>query len=102
MGLPAAKLFVGIPDYDLYVEALIDNRNPIAVGQVLIQNTGSQPLTNVKVDFGEGDIIDLGTIEVRDRVILTPPQGNKMESVIVSADQNISVNETYREEKLPT
>jgi len=100
LGLPTAKLFVGIPDYGLYVDPVIDTRYQSIIAQVLIQNTGSQPLTNVKVDFGEGDILYLGTIAVRDRVILTPPTDNKMEFVTVSADQDIFVNKEYREEQL--
>jgi hypothetical protein len=98
IGLPAVKLFVGVPDYDLYVDAKINKQNSLIIGQVLIQNIGSQPLTNVKVDFGEGDIIDLGTIDARHKMILTSPPDNKMESVTVSADQDIFVNNVYREE----
>ena len=100
IGLPAAKLFVGIPDYSLHVDPVIDTQYQSIIAQVLIQNTGSQPLTNVKVDFGDGDILYLGTIAVRDRVILTPPTDNKMEFVTVSADQDIFVNKEYREEQL--
>ena len=99
IGLPTAKLFVGIPDYGLYVDPVIDTQYQSIIAQVLIQNTGSQPLTNVKVDFGDGDILYLGTIAVRDRVILTPPTDNKMEFVTVSADQDIFVNKEYREEQ---
>jgi len=100
IGLPTTKLFVGIPDYGLYVDPVIDTQYSTIIGQVLIQNTGSQPLTNVKVDFGEGDILYLGTIAVRDRVILTTPTDNKMEFVTVSADQDVFVNKVYREEQL--
>ena len=98
IGVPGIKLFVGLPDYDLYVDAIIDKQNSIIIGQVLVQNTGSQPLTNVKVDFGEGDIIDLGTLDARHKLILTPPPENKMEFVTVSADQDVFVNKVYREE----
>lgn len=100
MGFPIAKMFVGLPDYDIYVEAIIDDQKATAVGQVLIQNTGSEPLTEVKIDFGEGQKIELGTLDVRDRIILTPPHNNKMESVTVFADHHISVNKEYRSENL--
>jgi len=100
IGLPTAKLFVGLPDYSLYVDPVIDTQYQSIIAQVLIQNTGSQPLSNVKVDFGEGDILYLGTIAVRDRVILTPPTDNTMEFVIVSADQDVFVKKEYREEQL--
>jgi len=100
IGVPSVKLFVGLPDYDLYVDAIINKQNSLIVGQVLIQNTGSQPLTNVQVDFGEGDVLDLGTIDARQKLILTPPPDNKMEFVTVSADQDIFVNIVYREDQL--
>ncbi|ABX13033.1 hypothetical protein Nmar_1137 [Nitrosopumilus maritimus SCM1] len=100
MGFPIAKMFVGIPDYDIRVDAVIDEQEITPIGQVLIQNTGSKPLTEVKIDFGEGEKMELGTLDVRDRMILTPPYNNKMESVTVSADHHISVNKEYRNENL--
>jgi len=100
IGVPSVKLFVDLPDYDLYVDAIINKQNSLIIGQVLIQNTGSQPLTNVKVDFGEGDILDLGTLDARQKLILTPPPDNKMEFVTVSADQDVFVNKVYREDQL--
>jgi hypothetical protein len=96
IGIPVAKQFVGISDYDIYVDAIIDNSSVPHVGRVLIQNTGAQSLTNVKIDFQDGDVLDLGTIAVRDRIILTTPQGNKMTSVTVFADQNVFVKKQYR------
>ena len=100
MGFPIAKMFVGLPDYELHVEAVIDNQKANTVGQVLIQNMGSKPLTDVKIDFGEGKKLELGTLDVRNRIILTPPNDNKMEFVTVFADHHISVNKEYREENL--
>jgi len=97
IGIPFLQLFVGLPDYDLSVDARINTQNSFIIGEVLIQNTGSQPLTNIKVDFGEGDILDLGTLDARHKVILTPPPDNKMESVTVSADHDIFVNVSYAE-----
>ncbi|MBN4046172.1 hypothetical protein JYT57_00665 [Nitrosarchaeum koreense] len=96
-GIPFLKLFVGLPEYELSVDARINTKNPIIIGEVLIQNTGSQSLTNVKVDFGGGDVVNLGTLKDKHKVILTPPSDNKMESVTVSADNNIFVNASYTE-----
>jgi len=98
-GVPILKLFVGVPDYDLSVDARINTQYPILVGEVLIQNTGSQPITNIKVDFGEGDVLDLGTLKDKHKIILTPPPDNSMESVTVSADNNIFVKVSYVEEQ---
>jgi len=97
VGVPAVKLFVGLPDYDLYLDAKIDTQNSVRIGQVLIKNTGSQPLSNIQVDFGKGDILEVGTLDPRDKLILTPPNDNKMEFVTVSADQDILVSVAYRD-----
>ncbi len=99
IGIPSIELFVGNPDYDLYVDARINKQNSVTIGQVLIQNIGSQPLTSVKIDFGEGDILDIGTLDARHKIILTTPTDNKMEFVTVTADQDIFVNKAYREEE---
>lgn len=98
IGIPSVELLVSSPEYDLFVDAKINKKNSIVVGKVLIQNTGSQPLTNVKVDFGEGDNLDVGTLDKMHKLILTTPPDNKMEFVTVTADQDIFVNMKYREE----
>lgn len=100
IGIPSIELLLGSPNYDLHVDAIIKKQNSFIVGQVLIQNTGSQPLTNVKVDFGDGDILDIGTLDAHHKLILTPPTNNKMEFVTVSSDQDIFVNKMYRDESL--
>ena len=38
IGVPFAKSYVGLPEYDLYVDARIDRENLTTIGQVLIQN----------------------------------------------------------------
>lgn len=93
-------LFVASPNYDVNVDARIDKQNASIIGQVLIQNTGSQPLTNVIVDFGEGDILNIGTLDNLHKVILTSPPENKMEFVTVSTDQTVLVKKMYREVKI--
>ena len=98
IGVPSIELLVSSPDYDLYVDAIINEQNSFVTRQVLIQNTGSQPLTNVKVNFGEGNILDIGTLDARHKLILTSPPDNKTKFVTVSADQDIFVNKEYREE----
>ncbi|WP_371504209.1 hypothetical protein [Nitrosopumilus adriaticus] len=100
IGVPSITLLVFSPDYDVNVDARIDKQNSPIIGQVLIQNTGSQPLTNIIVDFGEGDILDIGTLDNLHKVILTPPADNKMEFVTVSTDQTVIVKKMYREVKI--
>lgn len=98
IGIPSVELLVGSPDYDLFVDAKINKKNAISVGEVLIHNTGSQPLTNIMVNFGDEDTLDIGTLDAMHKLILTTPPNNKMEFVTVSADQDIFVNKAYREE----
>ncbi|HET6517370.1 MAG TPA: hypothetical protein VFG25_04015 [Nitrosopumilaceae archaeon] len=96
IGLDISKITIATQDYDIYVDPLIDEQNLFVMGRVTIQNTGSQPLTNVKVNFGEGDVTELGTLDPGEKVILSPPSDNKMEFVQVSADPDIFVNKAYR------
>ncbi len=67
------------------------------MGRITIQNTGSQPLTNVYVNFGDGDTLDLGTLKKGQKIIVSPPEGNSMQFVMVSADNGVFVSKAYRE-----
>jgi hypothetical protein len=96
-GLDISKLSLATQDYELYVDPLIDKQSLFIMGRVTIQNTGSETLTNVRVNFGEGDTLELGTLTAGEKVIVSPPSDNKMEYVIVSADPNVFVNKAYRE-----
>ncbi len=96
IGLDISKVAVATQDYDIFVDPLLDEQNLFVMGRVTIQNTGSQPLTNVKVNFGEGDITELGTLDPGEKVILSPPSDNGMEFVQVTAEPDIFVNKAYR------
>ena len=88
---------IATQDYEIYVDPLIDKQNLFITGRVTIQNTGGLPLTNVKVNFGEGDTLELGTLDAGEKVIVSPPSDNQMQFVQVSADPDIFVNKAYRE-----
>ncbi len=96
-GMDISKLTIATQDYDIHVDPLIDKQNMFVMGRVTVQNIGSQPLSNVKINFGEGDTLDLGTLKAGQKVIVSPPSDNKMEFVMVSADPDIFVNKAYRE-----
>lgn len=96
-GSDLLKLSVSTQDYDIFVDPLIDKQNMFVMGRVTIQNTGSEPLTNVHVNFGAGDTLELGTIKVGQKIIVSPPPENPMEFVMISADNDIFVNKAYRE-----
>ncbi|MDX1533804.1 MAG: hypothetical protein R3230_06345, partial [Nitrosopumilaceae archaeon] len=58
---------IATQDYEIYVDPLIDKQNLFITGRVTIQNTGGQPLTNVKVNFGGGDTLELGTLDAGEK-----------------------------------
>ena len=96
-GADIIKLSVSTQDYDIFVDPILDKQSLFVMGRVTIQNTGSQPLTNVHVNFGAGDTLDLGTIKAGQKIIVSPPPDNPMEFVMISADGDVFVNKAYRE-----
>ncbi len=91
------KLTVATQEYDIFVDPILDKQSLFVMGRVTIQNTGSQPLTNIHVNFGAGDILDLKILKAGQKIILSPPPDNPMEFVMSSADNYIFVNKAYRE-----
>ncbi|MEX0861513.1 hypothetical protein [Nitrosopumilus sp.] len=96
-GMDILKLSISTQEYDIFVDPILDKQNMFVMGRVTIQNTGSQSLTNVRVNFGGGDTLDLGTLKSGQKIIVSPPPENSMEFVMVSADNAIFVNKAYRE-----
>ncbi len=91
------KLSIPTQEYDIFVDPILDKQSLFVMGRVTIQNIGSQPLTNIHVNFGAGDTIDLKTLKVGQKIILSPPPDNPMEFVMISADNDIFVSKAYRE-----
>ena len=96
-GADILKLSIPTQDYDIFVDPVIDKQSLFVMGRVTIQNTGSQPLTNVHVNFGEGDVLDLGTLKTGQKILVSPPPDNPMEFVMVNADNDVFVSKAYRE-----
>ena len=96
-GADLLKLSVTTQEYDVFVDPILDKQSLFVMGRVTIQNTGSEPLTNVRVNFGAGDTLDLGTLKTGDKIIVSPPPDNPMEFVMISADNDVFVNKAYRE-----
>ena len=94
--LDISKVAIATQDYDIFVDPLIDEQNLFVMARVTVQNTGSQPLTNVKINFGGGDILELGTLDAGEKILVSPPQENEMKFVQVSADPDIFVSKIYR------
>ena len=96
-GLNILKLSISTQEYDVFVDPIIDKQSLFVTGRVTIQNTGSQPLTNIHVNFGAGDTLDIKTLKSGQKIILSPPSDNPMEFVMINADNDIFVNKVYRE-----
>ena len=95
-GSDVVKMSVPTQDYDIFVDPIIDKQNLFDIGRVTIQNTGLKPLTNIHINFGDGDTMDLKILEPGDKILLSPPSENSMEFVMISADNDIFVSKTYR------
>ncbi len=96
-GANIVKLSVPTQEYDIFVDPILDKQSLFVMGRVTIQNTGSQPLTNIHVNFGAGDTLDLKSLKAGQKIILSPPPDNPMEFVMISADNDIFVSKAYRE-----
>ena len=96
-GSDVLKLSVSTQEYDIFVDPLLDEQGMFTMGRITIQNTGSQPLTNIHVNFGAGDTLDLEMLKVGQKIIVSPPPENPMEFVMISADNDIFVSKAYRE-----
>ena len=85
-------LFVFHPATEQYALS-VEPRTEMVMGvgnvvRVYVQNTGSSPLTNVKVDYGTtSDVLPI--LNAGEKEMFSPPDGTKM--VIVTDDQGITV-----------
>ena len=96
-GFDVMKLSLATQDYALFVDPIIDKQSLFVTGRITIQNIGSQTLTNIHVNFGAGDTLDIKTLKSGQKIILSPPPGNPMEFVMINADHDVFVNKAYRE-----
>jgi len=96
VGLSISKGAIASNEYEIFVDPFKDEQDLFVMARVTIQNTGNNPLTNVKANFGGGDIQELGTLKPGQKIIISPPAENDMEFVIVTADEGIFVSKSYR------
>lgn len=95
-GSDIIRMSIPTQEYDIFVDPIIDRQTLFDIGRVTIQNIGSKPLTNIHINFGDGDTLDLKILEPGDKILLSPPSENSMEFVMVSADNDIFVSKAYR------
>ena len=84
-------------EYSILVDPTKEQQSLFVIARVLIQNTSSQSLTNLAIDYGEGDKDFIGTLKPGQTIILSPPDGNPLQYVTVTADDGIYVFKAYRE-----
>jgi len=94
--LTLSKGVIASEEYAIFVDPFKDKQDLFVMARVTIQNIGSQPLTNVKANFGGGDIQELGTLKPGQKILISPPSDNAMEFVMVTADEGIFVNKAFR------
>ena len=84
-------------EYGIMVDPTKEKQSLFIMARVSIENTGALPLTNVRVNFGDGDILSLGILKPGQTIIVSPPSGNSLQYVIVTSDEDIYVSKAYRE-----
>ena len=84
-------------EYSLSVDPTKEKQSLFIMARVSLENTGTKPLTNVELNFGDGDKIYLGTLKPGQSEIISPPQGNSLQYVIVTSSEGVFVSKVYRE-----
>ena len=84
-------------EHSILVDPTKEKQSLFVLARVTIQNTGNQPITNIIVDYGDGDKDFIPTLKSGQTLILSPPGGNSLQFVRIIADGNIDVYKAYRE-----
>ena len=84
-------------DNSILVDPTKEKQSLFVIARVMIQNTGDQPLTNITIAYGDGDKDFISILKPGKTIILSPPDGNSLQFVRVTADGNVDVYKAYRE-----
>ena len=84
-------------DSSILVDPTKEKQSLFILARVMIQNTGNHHLTNITIDYGGGDKDFIPTLKSGKTIILSPPDGNSLQFVRVTADGGIDVYKAYRE-----
>ena len=84
-------------NHSIMVDPTVEKQSLFTIARVTIQNTGTSPLTNLTINYGNNDIDFIGTLDPGKTIILSPPQGNSLQYVIVTADGDVHIFKAYRE-----
>ncbi len=84
-------------DYAVSVDPVLSKGPGGTYTHVTIKNTGRQPVTNLKVNYGGQTKPDLiPVINPGEKIMLSPPDGSDLTQVIVTADNGIDIVQPYR------
>ena len=84
-------------DSSIMVDPTKEKQTLFDLARVTLQNTGSQSLTNITIDYGDGDKDFIPTLKPGKTIILSPPEENSLQFVRVTADGGVDVYKAYRE-----
>ena len=84
-------------DSSILVDPTKEKQSLFILARVMIQNTGNNPLTNITIDYGGVAKDFIPILKSGKTIILSPPDGNSLQFVRVTADGGIDVYKAYRE-----
>ena len=88
---------ITIADNSIMVDPTKEKQSLFVLARVMIQNTGDQSLTNLTIDYGDGNKDFIPTLMPGKTIILSPPDDNSLQFVRVTADGGIDIYKAYRE-----
>ncbi len=91
----AFVLLVPTQDHLLSVDATLSRGETGTYTHVFIKNIGREPVTNVKVDYGNQKSDSVPVLDPGNRIMLSPPDGSDLEEVKVTADDGINIVKQY-------
>ena len=94
MAFPGSTI---VHEYSILVDPTKEKQSLFILARVTIQNTGNQSITNITVDYGDADKDFIPTLQPGETMIMSPPGGNSLQFVRVTADGDIDIYMAYRE-----
>lgn len=94
------NVFINIPfkNYSLSVDALRDPESLLVNSRVVLKNTGKMTLNDLVVTYDNDRTLteNILKIDPGQTLILSPPQGAKLENVNVVTSEGVSVDQKFR------